>query len=57
MATSTFDRRLEITDPEAIIRLLTLEPSTEPLSKHPFTEEDRKRGEEIFRICLARSKR
>ena len=56
MATSTFDRRLEITDPEAIIRLLTLEPAKEPLSKHPYTEEDRKRSEELIRRCLARSK-
>ena len=56
MATSTFDRRLEITDPEAVMRLLTLEPATEPLSKHPITDEEIKRGEELFRTWLSRSR-
>ncbi len=56
MATSTFDRRLVITDPEAVIRLLTLEPATKPLSEHPITDEEIKRGEELIRACLARSK-
>ena len=56
MSTSTFDRELELTNLESVIKLLTLEPAKEPLSKHPFTDEDRKRGEEIFRICLTNSR-
>lgn len=56
MATSTFDRELELTNLESVIKLLTLEPATEPLSKHPYTEEDRKRGEELFRAWLSRSR-
>ncbi len=57
MATSTFDRELELTNLESVIKLLTLEPAKEPLSKHPYTDEDRKRGEELLLCCLAHSKR
>ena len=60
MATSTFDRELKLTNPEAVIKLLTIaetEPPSEPFCKNPFTEEDRKRGEKLLRYCLSHSKR
>ncbi len=56
MATSTFDRELELTNLESVIKLLTLEPATEPLSKHPITDEEIRRGEELFRTWLSRSR-
>ncbi len=56
MATSTFDRELELTNLESVIKLLTLEPATEPLSKHPITDGEIKRGEELLRQCLERSR-
>ena len=59
MATSTFDRDLVLTDVESVIKLMVIEemePPSEPFSKHPFTEEDRKRGEELLCACLARSR-
>lgn len=58
MATSTFDRPLEITDPEVVLKLLAIaetEAPKEPFSKYPYTDEVRKRGEELIRRCLARS--
>lgn len=58
MATSTFDRPLEITDPEVVLKLLAIaetEPPSKPFSEYRYTDEVRKRGEEIFRICLSHS--
>lgn len=60
MATSTFDREIEINTIEAAKRLLTVmesEATPKPLSDHPFTKVDRDRGEELLRQCLLRSKR
>ncbi len=59
MATSTFYRPLEITDPEAVLKLLAIaetEPPSEPFCEHPYTDEDFKRGEELLLDCLARSR-
>ena len=59
MATSTFDRDLVLTDVESVIKLMAIEemePPSEPFSKHPYTDEDRKRGEELFRAWLSRSR-
>lgn len=46
MATSTFDRRLEITDTDSLKKLIEVMESDapEPISQRPFSDEDRKRG-------------
>lgn len=57
MATSTFDRKLEITSPESIQKLIDImnsEPPVKPLSEHPFSEEDRRKGEELLKRYLSR---
>ena len=57
MATSTFDRKLEITSPESIQKLIDImnsEPPVKPLSEHPFSEEDRKRSDELLKQYLSR---
>lgn len=59
MATSTFERRIELTDPESVRKLIDImnaEPPVNPLSEHPYSEEDRRRGEDLLRKCLSRSK-
>ena len=46
MATSTFDRRIEITDSESVKKLLTImakEPPKDPISRHPYTEVEREK--------------
>ena len=60
MATSTFDRKIEINTIESAKKLITVmasEVPAKPLSDHPFTKVDRDRGEELLRQCLLRSKR
>lgn len=60
MATSTFDRKIEITDPEAVKKLYTImmaDVPDKPLSEHPYTEEDRERSVRLLRQCLSRSKK
>ena len=57
MATSTFDRKLEITSPESIQKLIDVmnsEPPVKPLSEHPFSEEDRKWSDELLKQYLSR---
>lgn len=52
MATSTFERKIELTNPESVQKLMEIintEPSKTPLSEHPFSESDRKRGEELLK--------
>ncbi len=57
MATSTFDREIVITDPasvEKFYRILNSAPK-KPISKHPYSDEDRKKSEELLKIYLSRS--
>ena len=59
MATSTFERKIELTNPESVQKLMEIintEPSKTPLLEHPFSESDRKRGEELLKRCLSHSK-
>ena len=59
MATSTFDRKIEISTPEALKRLINVMNSEapKPLSTHPFSTEERKRGELLLKQCRLRSPR
>ena len=60
MATSTFERKIEITEPESIkklIAIMTKETPSKPLSKHPYSEADRERSERLLKQCLSRSRR
>lgn len=60
MATNTFDRRIEITDPKAVKRLyelMTKEVPDKPLSDHPYTAVERERSERLLKQCLSRSRR
>lgn len=60
MATSAFDRKIEINDDESadnLIKILTADEPKKPSSRHPFSYEDRKRSEELLRHYLSHSKR
>ena len=46
MATSTFERKIELTNPESVQKLMEI----------INTESDRKRGEELLKRCLSHSK-
>ena len=59
MATSTFERKIEITDPKALKRLskvMSSEPSDQPISKHPYGTAERERSEDLFKLWLSHSK-
>ena len=59
VATSTFERKIEITDPESVRKLMEVmakdAPKT-PFSDHPYTTQERERSVRLFRQCLSRSK-
>ena len=59
MATSTFERKIEITDPESVKKLMDVmandAPKT-PFSDHPYTTQERERSLRLFKQCLSRSK-
>lgn len=60
MATSTFDRKIEITDPDSLQRLIALmekDVPKRPLSQHPYTASERERSEQLLKQCLSRSRR
>ena len=59
MATSTFDRKIEITDPESVKKLMYImsdDAQSSPLSERPYSETDRERGVRLLRQCLLRSR-
>ena len=59
MATATFDRTFVVEDLEDQERLLKLLNSDSPQMVHakpPYSQEERKRSEELLRQCLSRSK-
>ena len=59
MATSTFERKIEIKDSESLKKLIDVmnsEVISEPLSLHPFSDEERDRSEKLLKQCLSRSK-
>ncbi len=60
MPTNTFERRIEITDPDALRRLVDImvsEPPKQPLSKHPYGTAEREQSEELLKKWLSRKKR
>ncbi len=57
-ATSTFVRKIVISSPEALKRLeKVMEDQTpkEPISEHPFSNEDRKYGIALLKRCQLRT--
>lgn len=59
MSTSTFDRKIEIIEPESIrklIAVMTKEAPPKPLSEHPYTDAERKRSEHLLMQCILRSR-
>ncbi len=60
MATSTFDKRMIVTNPESVEKLyqiLTSEKRDKPINKELFSPSERVRSEQILTRCLSRSKR
>ncbi len=60
MATNTFERKIEISDPESIKKLadvMAKKTSGRPLSEHPYTAAERERSDQLLRQCLSRSRR
>lgn len=59
MATSTFDRKIEIQDVESLKKLIDVmnaDAPQKPLSQHPFSDAERERSERLLKQCLSRSK-
>ncbi len=59
MATSTFERKIEITDPESVKKLISViekEAPAKPLSGKPYSETERERSLSLLRQCLSRSR-
>ena len=60
MATSTFDRKIEITDPESVKKLMYImsdDAPSAPLSERPYSEADRERGVRLLKQCVSRSRK
>ena len=58
MATNSFDRKIELTDIDSLKKLIDVmgtEPP-EPLSQHPFSDQDRRKGELLLDQWLLHSK-
>lgn len=59
MATSTFERKIEIKDAESmkkLIDIISADAPAKPLSQHPFSDAERDRSERLLKQCLSRSK-
>lgn len=59
MSTSTFDRKIEISDPESVMKLVAVmakDAPKKPLSEHPYTADERERSDKLLRRCLSRSR-
>ena len=57
MATSTFDRKIEIKNPEAIRNLASIiasDPPKEPFSKHPYGQAEREKSNALLKQWLKR---
>lgn len=60
MAISTFVRKIVISGPEALKRLekvMVDQTPKAPISGHPFSNEDRKRGIALLKWCQLRTPR
>ena len=59
MATSTFERKIEITSPDALERLaevMNSDSPKKPLSEHPYGTTERERSEDQLKQWLSHSK-
>ncbi len=59
MATSTFERKIEINDPESVKKLIAVmekEVPSLPVSDHPYTQKERERSVSLLKKCLSRSR-
>lgn len=59
MPTNTFDRPIILSNAEEVEKLLSIMESDapeNPIPIHRTTDEEQKRGEELFRECVKRSK-
>ena len=60
MATSTFERKIEISSPEALERLaevMASDPPSKTISDHPYRAGDRERCDALLRQWSSRLKR
>ena len=60
MATSTFERKIIVNNLESLRRLEKImadQTPKKPISTHPFSSEDRKRGEALLERCQLHSHR
>ncbi len=59
MATSTFERKIEITNADSVKTLISVMENNAPtksLSEHPYTYRERERSVSLLKQCLSRSK-
>lgn len=59
MATSTFERKIEVRDAESVKKLFCAMDIDKPvgtISARPYTKDERERGILLLRQCLSRSK-
>ena len=57
MSTGSFDREFIITDPEVYKELLYDNTPCDFSSMHPYGESDRRKGEELLKVCLSNSQK
>ena len=60
MATSTFERKIEISSPDALKKLaevMASEPSNQTISQSPYGAVERERSEDLLKQWLSHSKR
>ena len=57
MATSTFDRKIELNTTESVKKLMDVmqeDAPVKPLSQHPFSSVERERSERLLKQFLSR---
>ena len=57
MATSTFDRKIELNNTESVKKLMEVmqeDAPVKPLSQHPFSSVERERSERLLKQFLSR---
>ncbi|MCC8045726.1 MAG: hypothetical protein LIP12_09535 [Clostridiales bacterium] len=58
MPTNTFDRKIEITDPESIEKLSQImsdETPGRPLSEHPYSDKERANATQLLKEYIKRT--
>lgn len=59
MATSTFERKIEMEDLKSLKKLIDVmdaDASVMPFSQYPFSDVERDRSEQLLKQCSSRSK-